>query len=167
MDRWLLDNSSRIIILFQRVSQLQALMTSRRLALTEAATQALPPVPSSAPSEPEAALRSMSRMSTPPTEAPPQQPSGLQPSQPQQSSATASQSQPPQLDVGTSSAAVLNSCLLSYEEFKLGVLDLRPPCNKLELHVLCLLLDPGGTGSIDYRWVLLFIKFSTWTYTVQ
>lgn len=156
LDRWLLDNSSRIIILFQRISQLQALMTSRRLALTAAATQALPPVPSSAPSEPGAAVSSMTHMSTPPVDPPSNTSQQLSGPQSSQITATGSQSQPPPEDAGTSSAAVLNSCLLTYEEFKLGILDLRPPCNKLELHILCLLLDPGGTGSVDYRCVINF-----------
>ncbi|CAL1539365.1 unnamed protein product [Lymnaea stagnalis] len=40
--------------------------------------------------------------------------------------------------------------LLSYDEFKAGMFDLNAPLNKVELHLLCTLLDKDETGEIDY-----------------
>ncbi|XP_005101958.1 uncharacterized protein LOC101853244 [Aplysia californica] len=40
--------------------------------------------------------------------------------------------------------------LLSYDEFKAGMFDLNAPVNKIELHLLCKLLDEEDAGEIDY-----------------
>ncbi|PIK38896.1 hypothetical protein BSL78_24272 [Apostichopus japonicus] len=40
--------------------------------------------------------------------------------------------------------------LLSYDEFKAGMLDLDAPCNSVELHVFALQLDKDNNGRIDY-----------------
>ncbi|XP_072098565.1 uncharacterized protein [Mobula birostris] len=40
--------------------------------------------------------------------------------------------------------------ILHYEEFKLGMRDLKIPCVEAQLHILARLLDPNNTGTIDY-----------------
>lgn len=40
--------------------------------------------------------------------------------------------------------------LLTYDEFKSGLFDLNAPLNKVELHLLCKLLDEEDSGEIDY-----------------
>ncbi|XP_072169379.1 uncharacterized protein [Diadema setosum] len=41
--------------------------------------------------------------------------------------------------------------VLSYDEFKAGMLDLEAPCNATELEVLARRLDKDKNGTIDYR----------------
>ncbi|GFO25361.1 calcium-dependent protein kinase 5 [Plakobranchus ocellatus] len=40
--------------------------------------------------------------------------------------------------------------LLSFDEFKAGMFDLNAPVTKVELHLLCKLLDDEDSGEIDY-----------------
>ncbi|XP_055486519.1 uncharacterized protein LOC129693777 [Leucoraja erinacea] len=40
--------------------------------------------------------------------------------------------------------------LLQYDQFKLGMRDLKIPCVDVQLHVLARLLDPHNSGTIDY-----------------
>lgn len=40
--------------------------------------------------------------------------------------------------------------MLTYDEFKAGMLDLDAPCNSIELHVLACQLDKDNNGRIDY-----------------
>lgn len=40
--------------------------------------------------------------------------------------------------------------LLSFDEFKSGMFDMNAPVTKIELHLLCKLLDDEDTGEIDY-----------------
>ncbi|KAK0060923.1 dystonin [Biomphalaria pfeifferi] len=41
--------------------------------------------------------------------------------------------------------------LLTYDQFKAGMFDMRVPANKVELHLLCRLLDTNDNCKIDYK----------------
>lgn len=40
--------------------------------------------------------------------------------------------------------------VVTYDEFKAGMMDLSIPCNNIELHLLCEMFDPDKTEEIDY-----------------
>ncbi len=42
--------------------------------------------------------------------------------------------------------------IISFDDFKIVLADMRIPCTHLELHALCKLLDPDETGTIEYKY---------------